>query len=105
MRELNTLLSSDRNINCLFFFATPKTRRGIVSLYVSANSFEIASRTDAARAVLYTRIYVPLRSQKVRGDGNRGGVGKPGIVPSDMALLNFSLSGERSRIMRWTNAL
>lgn len=55
---------------------------------IFANSFEIASRADAG-----------FISRTFHCAALKGEEGKTvGIVPSDMALLNFSLSGKRSRI-------
>lgn len=101
MRELNTLLSSGSNINrvlsffLLFFFVAPKTRRCGIVFRVSANSFEIASRADAAFARAGARGFI---SRTFHCNFKKEGEGALGIVPSDMALLNFSLSGKQSRI-------
>jgi len=57
---------------------------------VSANSFEIASRADAG--FISRTFHCGIKGCE------KGGGETVGIVPSDMALLNFSLSGKRSRI-------
>lgn len=78
-----------------FFFVAPKTRRCGIVFRVSANSFEIASRADAAFARAGARGFI---SRTFHCNFKKEGEGALGIVPSDMALLNFSLSGKQSRI-------
>lgn len=89
MRELNTLLlssGSNTYINRAPFLTAPKTQRRGIVLYPRILSKLLRGLTP----VLY-----PVRSTEAL----KGEVGKTvGIVPSDMALLNFSLSGKRSRI-------
>lgn len=89
MRELNTLLLSSGSstyINCAPFLIAPKTRRHGIVPYPRI----LLKLLRGLTPVLY-----PIRSTAAL----KGEEGKTvGIVPSDMALLNFSLSGKRSRI-------
>jgi len=92
VRELNTPLSCGSNINCDLFFTTLLRHVGIV-FRVFANSFEIASRRGGRRAhgfFIARTFHCGFKRKKGWGGGGR----EPGIVPSDMALLNFSSSGK-----------
>lgn len=73
-------------INCASFLTAPKTRQRGIVLYPRI----LLKLLRGLTPVLY-----PIRSTAAL----KGEEGKTvGIVPSDMALLNFSLSGKRSRI-------
>jgi len=93
VRELNTLLLSFGSstythiyVNYALFLIAPKTRRHEIVLYPRI----LLKLLRGLTPVLY-----PIRSIAAL----KGEEGKTvGIVPSDMALLNFSLSGKRSRI-------
>lgn len=73
VRELNTLLSSGSGeYKPRFLFSTaPKTRRCGIVFRTSANSFEIASRADAAHGFISRTFYCGFKRRGERGGKDR----------------------------------